>query len=211
MVRLQFDTCQMLVTQARDECRYRVHIERGDVVGQLRVVHEDVRIVPSLGILPEQAHKAANKRVSAKLEPRCDCRWRGARRWSARTAEEKSDERAAELFHTLSNSSKRPEVTRSMTSPAIASPFSIAVDDVTLADLRSRILKTRWPNAVPGIEWDQGTNLPCSLPNATLQQTRSEILVRSGMTSRFARGVLVPDGRPRQVTAVSRATCDIIL
>lgn len=46
-----------------------------------------------------------------------------------------------------------------MTSPPSATPFSIAVDEKTLADLRARILATRWPNEVPNIGWDQGTNL----------------------------------------------------
>jgi pimeloyl-ACP methyl ester carboxylesterase len=39
-------------------------------------------------------------------------------------------------------------------------PFTVAVKDSILADLRSRILNTRWPDEVPEIGWDQGTNLP---------------------------------------------------
>jgi len=38
-------------------------------------------------------------------------------------------------------------------------PFKIEVDASVLADLRSRILNTRWPDQVPGTGWDQGTNL----------------------------------------------------
>jgi pimeloyl-ACP methyl ester carboxylesterase len=38
-----------------------------------------------------------------------------------------------------------------------AEPFSIAVEDAVLDDLRARIRTTRWPDEVPGIGWDQGT------------------------------------------------------
>jgi pimeloyl-ACP methyl ester carboxylesterase len=38
-------------------------------------------------------------------------------------------------------------------------PFSINVDAETLADLRSRIRNTRWPDAAPGAPWEQGTDL----------------------------------------------------
>ena len=38
-------------------------------------------------------------------------------------------------------------------------PFKIEIDASVLADLRSRILQTRWPEQVPGTGWDQGTNL----------------------------------------------------
>lgn len=37
-------------------------------------------------------------------------------------------------------------------------PFSIAVDDAVLADLRMRIRNTRWPDAAPGAPWSQGTD-----------------------------------------------------
>jgi len=46
-----------------------------------------------------------------------------------------------------------------MTSHANVTPFFIAVDEAVLADLRSRILNTRWPDEVPDIGWQQGTNL----------------------------------------------------
>jgi pimeloyl-ACP methyl ester carboxylesterase len=38
-------------------------------------------------------------------------------------------------------------------------PFTIRVEDDVLADLRARIANTRWPDAVPGIGWEQGTEL----------------------------------------------------
>ena len=37
-------------------------------------------------------------------------------------------------------------------------PFSVRVDEPVLADLRARILGTRWPDQVPGVGWDQGTD-----------------------------------------------------
>lgn len=36
-------------------------------------------------------------------------------------------------------------------------PFTIAVGDDVLSDLRDRIGRTRWPDALPGVGWDQGT------------------------------------------------------
>ncbi|MCI0689760.1 MAG: epoxide hydrolase [Sporichthyaceae bacterium] len=38
-------------------------------------------------------------------------------------------------------------------------PFTIRVDDAVLADLTARIRNTRWPDQIPGIGWDQGTDL----------------------------------------------------
>jgi pimeloyl-ACP methyl ester carboxylesterase len=38
-------------------------------------------------------------------------------------------------------------------------PFTIAVADEVLADLRARLLDTRWPEPSPGPAWEQGTDL----------------------------------------------------
>jgi pimeloyl-ACP methyl ester carboxylesterase len=38
-------------------------------------------------------------------------------------------------------------------------PFGVHVSDEELDDLRVRIRNTRWPDDVPGISWEQGTNL----------------------------------------------------
>ena len=38
-------------------------------------------------------------------------------------------------------------------------PFEIAVDDAVLDDLRQRLADTRWPDEIPGSEWDYGSNL----------------------------------------------------
>jgi pimeloyl-ACP methyl ester carboxylesterase len=38
-------------------------------------------------------------------------------------------------------------------------PFSIAVGDDVLEDLRERLRRTRWPSAAPGAPWSQGTDL----------------------------------------------------
>lgn len=45
----------------------------------------------------------------------------------------------------------------SQTSPSLRlTPFMIQIEEETLADLRARIHKTRWPDQIPGIEWQQG-------------------------------------------------------
>jgi len=38
-------------------------------------------------------------------------------------------------------------------------PFRIAVPEATLADLRERLARARWPDQVPGAEWAYGTSL----------------------------------------------------
>ncbi len=38
-------------------------------------------------------------------------------------------------------------------------PFEIAVSDEVLEDLRQRLADTRWPDEIPGAEWDYGSNL----------------------------------------------------
>jgi pimeloyl-ACP methyl ester carboxylesterase len=38
-------------------------------------------------------------------------------------------------------------------------PFTIAVGEDVLADLRARVRATRWPDQIPGIGWRQGTEL----------------------------------------------------
>jgi pimeloyl-ACP methyl ester carboxylesterase len=48
----------------------------------------------------------------------------------------------------------------SLSSPSLrVTPFLIQVQEAVLADLRARIHKTRWPDQVPGIGWEQGTHL----------------------------------------------------
>ena len=37
--------------------------------------------------------------------------------------------------------------------------FRIHVADEVLDDLRARLIRTRWPDQIPGIGWKQGTNL----------------------------------------------------
>jgi pimeloyl-ACP methyl ester carboxylesterase len=38
-------------------------------------------------------------------------------------------------------------------------PFTIAVDEEVMSDLRDRIKRTRWPDPVPGSGWDYGTDI----------------------------------------------------
>ena len=38
-------------------------------------------------------------------------------------------------------------------------PFTIRVEDRVLSDLRARIRVTRWPDQIPGVGWEQGTDL----------------------------------------------------
>ncbi len=46
-----------------------------------------------------------------------------------------------------------------MSKQLIVEPFTIAVDDSVLDDLRTRIAGTRWPDQLAGVGWDYGTDL----------------------------------------------------
>lgn len=37
-------------------------------------------------------------------------------------------------------------------------PFEIAVSESTLDDLRDRLSRTRWPDQIPGVAWEYGTD-----------------------------------------------------
>jgi hypothetical protein len=41
----------------------------------------------------------------------------------------------------------------------VVEPFRIHVADEVLNDLRARLRHTRWPDQIPGIGWEQGTEL----------------------------------------------------
>lgn len=45
------------------------------------------------------------------------------------------------------------------TSSLSMEPFSILVEQARLSDLQARIRKTRWPDQVPGVTWEHGTEL----------------------------------------------------
>ncbi len=49
-------------------------------------------------------------------------------------------------------------MSRASLAPSIE-PFSIEIDDAVLADLKQRILNTRWPDRSPANPWQQGTDL----------------------------------------------------
>ena len=40
-----------------------------------------------------------------------------------------------------------------------AKPFRVELPEATLADLRERLDRTRWPDEIPGSDWDYGSNL----------------------------------------------------
>jgi hypothetical protein len=45
-----------------------------------------------------------------------------------------------------------------MGEPIAIEPFTIAVDEAVLADLRDRIKRTRWPDRIAGTGWDAGAD-----------------------------------------------------
>src|SRR5919202_3369694 len=43
-----------------------------------------------------------------------------------------------------------------MTNHAAVDPFTIAIPDAELEDLRERLRRTRWPQSLPGVGWERG-------------------------------------------------------
>jgi len=54
---------------------------------------------------------------------------------------------------------EKPVVMSQPDPPLPITPFSIHVEAEVLADLRARIHQTRWPDQLPGMGWEQGTEL----------------------------------------------------
>ena len=83
-----------------------------------------------------------------------------------------------------------------------AQPFSIRIEDEVLSDLRARIRQTRWPDQVPGIGWQQGTEpgpvvdilnvrravpaLGAVLVAGEAPARRADVALRSGPECRFS-------------------------
>ena len=38
-------------------------------------------------------------------------------------------------------------------------PFKIEIPDAVLDDLRARLERTRWPDELPGVGWEYGSNM----------------------------------------------------
>ena len=38
-------------------------------------------------------------------------------------------------------------------------PYRIHIEDAVLDDLKDRLARTRWPDEIPGSDWDYGSNL----------------------------------------------------
>lgn len=47
-----------------------------------------------------------------------------------------------------------------MTTNTEVHPFTVAVSDGQVADLRERLARTRWPDQLPGTTWELGTDMP---------------------------------------------------
>jgi pimeloyl-ACP methyl ester carboxylesterase len=63
-------------------------------------------------------------------------------------------------------------------------PFTIAVADEVLDDLRDRLARTRWPDQIPGAGWDYGAELSavqdlCEYWRTTFDWRRAEALLNS--------------------------------
>jgi pimeloyl-ACP methyl ester carboxylesterase len=73
-------------------------------------------------------------------------------------------------------------------------PFTIHVPDEVLADLRARLAQTRWPDALPGAEWDYGSNLAYVKELVEYWRTRFDWRAQEQVLNRFAHFRTAIDG-----------------
>ena len=89
--------------------------------------------------------------------------------------------------------------------PPLIRPFRVEIPDAELQDLRERLGRTRWPDEVEGVGWEQGTppgyvrSLLAGSPSVSdtggsmpLQQEPTETIRLSGMRGTIARDLLHP-------------------
>ncbi|MBD2701676.1 epoxide hydrolase [Spirosoma sp. BT702] len=65
-------------------------------------------------------------------------------------------------------------------------PFTISVDESTLADLRSRLAKTRWPDQIANEKWEMGTNEAYLQELCTYWQQQFDWLKQEAYLNTFA-------------------------
>ena len=73
-------------------------------------------------------------------------------------------------------------------------PFVVRVAEETLADLRERLARTRWPEEVQGAGWDYGTNLAYLEDLIAYWRHRFDWPAQEAALNRFAHFRAVVDG-----------------
>src|ERR1700682_2833428 len=73
-------------------------------------------------------------------------------------------------------------------------PFTISVPDETLADLRSRLDRTRWPDENPGGGWQHGTDLAYMKTLVTYWRENYDWRIHEARLNRLRQFTAVVDG-----------------
>ena len=74
-------------------------------------------------------------------------------------------------------------------------PYAIAISDAELADLQSRLERTRWPAAL-GDDWERGTPVPYAQRLAEYWRTRYDWRAEEAKLNRLPQFVAEIDGQP---------------
>jgi pimeloyl-ACP methyl ester carboxylesterase len=90
-------------------------------------------------------------------------------------------------------------------------PFTIAVDDATLEDLRDRLRHTRWPPPAPGAPWAQGTDLAYLEDLCAYWADRFDWREREAALNRYEQFVAEIDGVRVHFVHVRRGGTPLIL
>src|SRR4029450_11831956 len=64
-------------------------------------------------------------------------------------------------------------------------PFTIRIPDATLADLRERLDRVRWPDEIPGAGWQYGTDLTYLRPLVEYWRTQYDWRVHEARLNAF--------------------------
>lgn len=92
-------------------------------------------------------------------------------------------------------SSQPGQTTPATTTPApVIRPFTIAVAEEALRDLRERLERTRWPDAVEGANWEYGANLAFLRELVGYWQTSFDWRAQERILNQFAHHIATIDG-----------------
>jgi pimeloyl-ACP methyl ester carboxylesterase len=80
-------------------------------------------------------------------------------------------------------------------SDAVIRPFTVAIPEHDLSDLRDRLARTRWPEALPDAGWDYGTSLPYAQDLAEYWRTGFDWREQEAKLNRFPQFTTEIDGQ----------------
>ena len=79
--------------------------------------------------------------------------------------------------------------------PAAIQPFTVHIPDSVLADLRRRVVETKWPDQLPGTTWEYGADIGKVRELANYWQTDYDWRAQEGQINRFHQFTTEIDGQ----------------